>query len=100
MAITDKQLELFWDQRAGGFFFTSVDHPALIVRSKDPVDSAIPSGISVSAENLIYLDRHTEGDKYRDRLRRTLATIASLIDQAPAAAPRGAAAMAAFLDQP
>ena len=47
--ITDKQIELFWDEVAGGFFFTSKDHPSLIVRVKDPVDGAIPSGASVSA---------------------------------------------------
>ena len=59
--ITDKQIELFWDDAAGGFYFTSKDHPSLIVRVKDPVDSAVPSGTSVSAENLQYLANGLEG---------------------------------------
>jgi uncharacterized protein YyaL (SSP411 family) len=98
--ITDKQIELFWDERAGGCYFTSSDHQELIVRVKDPVDSAIPSGISVTAANLLYLSQHGIDRGYRPRLQATLQSITPLIRRAPAAAPRAAAVMAAYLDSP
>jgi uncharacterized protein YyaL (SSP411 family) len=97
--ITDKQLELFWDDKAGGFYFTSNDHPSLIVRSKDLVDSAIPSGISVAAENLMYLADHSTNEQYEMRLKETIQSIANMLDQSPSAAPRGAAVIANYLDR-
>ncbi len=97
--ITDKQVELFWDEAAGGCFFTSMDHPSLIVRVKDPVDSAIPSGMSVSAENLQYLAAEFEDAAYGDRLQQTLQSLVPLMRRAPAAAPRAAAVLAEYLDR-
>ncbi len=96
--ITDKQIELFWDDQAGGFFFTSRDHPELIVRVKDPVDSAVPSGVSMTAQNLLYLSQHGVDRGYSERLQATLQSITPLMRRAPAAAPRAAAVMAEFLD--
>ncbi len=97
-SITDTQLEWFWDESGGGFFFTSRDHPSLIVRVKDPVDSAVPSGTSVSAENLLYLSRESKQSTYRDRVEATLQSLGPLIRQAPAAVPRSAAVLAEFLE--
>ncbi|MEZ4582101.1 MAG: hypothetical protein R3A10_10775 [Caldilineaceae bacterium] len=39
----------------GGFFQTGVDHEALVVRRKDFIDNAIPSGNSLAAESLLRL---------------------------------------------
>src|SRR5206468_7741588 len=50
-AFTAKQIELFSDERGGGFFFTSNDHEALLARGKDITDNALPSGNSVAAHN-------------------------------------------------
>lgn len=96
--LTDTQIKLYWDDRSGGFFFTSSDHPSLIVRVKDPVDSAIPSGASVAAENLLFLSRQFPEADYRQRLEQTLKSFLPLLDRAPAAAPRAATIMAEFLD--
>ena len=98
--ITDKQIELFWDDQAGGFFFTSKDHPELIVRLKDPVDSATPSGISVTAENMLYLAEHGADHGYGPRLQATLQSLSPLMRRVPASAPRAAAVIAEFLDSP
>ena len=49
-------------QQAGGFFFTSDDHEALIVRSKPAFDGSIPSGNSVAARDLLRLYHYTERD--------------------------------------
>ncbi len=97
--ITDKQIQLFWDDTNGGFFFTSNDHPALVVRVKDPVDGAIPSGAAVAAENLLYLSRVTGEEVYQTKLRQTLQSIAPLLDRSPAGAPRTAAVLAEYISR-
>ncbi|MGB7343944.1 MAG: thioredoxin domain-containing protein [Pirellulaceae bacterium] len=96
--ITDRQIELFWDQESGGFYFTSSDHPALIVRTKDPVDGAIPSAGSVSAENLRYLAEHFPDANYDQRLVAMFQSMQPLFRQSPVAAPRMTAVLAAYLD--
>jgi hypothetical protein len=92
------QIDLFWDEPRGGFFFTSKDHEALLARSKDPADSALPSGNAVSAENLIYLAHAQNRPEYLDRAEKTLAAFAGQLHDAPAAMPRMAAALAVLLD--
>jgi uncharacterized protein YyaL (SSP411 family) len=67
VALTDSIIRHFWDASAGGFFFTSDDHEALIVRSKPAFDGSIPSGNSVAARNLLRLHHHTEKTDYLER---------------------------------
>lgn len=97
--ITDQQIERFWDEEAGGFYFTSDDHPSLIVRVKDPADGAIPSGNSVSLENLRYLAEQTGEESYRERHTETLVSLVPLLRRAPAAAPRAVAEMAEHFEE-
>ena len=93
--LMEEQIQWFWDENEGGFFFTASDHPESIVRLKNPVDSAVPSGISVSAENLLELIRQggafdTEVGKlsYSERLASTLRSVMPLVSRAPSAATR------------
>ena len=86
--LTDKQIELFWDDRDGGFFFTSKDHEGLIARSKGPSDGALPSGNSVSAENLLGLSRQLKVPKYREQAEKTIAARAGVLKEYPQAFPR------------
>ena len=83
-----KQDELFWDDIAGGYFYTSKDHEALLARSKKPIDSAIPAGNSISAGNLNYLAQQTNDDNYRRRAEQTVISAAPILEQIPTAAPR------------
>lgn len=64
---TDFMLTHFWDPKQGNLFFTSDDHEALIVRTKNLYDLAIPSGNSVAASNLIRLFQYTQKSVYVDR---------------------------------
>ena len=96
--LSDKQIELFWDEADGGFFFTSKDHASLIARLKDPVDGAIPSAASVSAENLMYLSEQFPEAGYGDRLERSLKSMLPMFRRAPAAIPRFAAVLAQHVD--
>lgn len=62
-ALTDEMLALFWDDDGGGLFFTA-DVGDLGVRTKDPYDSAIPSGNSEAAHVLLALSAATGEDAY------------------------------------
>ncbi|MDZ7700489.1 MAG: hypothetical protein U5R49_27370 [Deltaproteobacteria bacterium] len=55
--LTHTMLDLFWDTKDDGFFFTGRENQPLIARSKDSQDGAIPSGNSVAALNLLRLGR-------------------------------------------
>ncbi len=93
--LTQMQIELFWDDEHGGFYFTAEDHQSLIARAKDPVDNVRPSGVSVAANNLIYLARALDETDYLDRANATIQSSADLLVQSPASLTRlVAAAMA------
>ncbi|HSK72402.1 MAG TPA: hypothetical protein VK892_11935, partial [Pyrinomonadaceae bacterium] len=64
--LADTMLEEYWDEKEGGFFFTSSDHEELILRSKDYHDSATPSGNSAAADVLLKL-AHLVGDEKYER---------------------------------
>jgi uncharacterized protein YyaL (SSP411 family) len=66
LALTVVMVEEFWDQEAGGFFFTGKSHEDLIVRSKDFFDNATPSGNSVAALALLKLAVLSGEEKYRN----------------------------------
>ena len=56
--LTENVIRGFWDEKAGGFFFTSRDlHRDLPSRRKEIYDGALPSGNSVMLSNLLRLGR-------------------------------------------
>jgi uncharacterized protein YyaL (SSP411 family) len=59
LRLADLMKDLFWDEDAGGFFFTADDSEKLIMRTKEVYDGAIPSGNSIAALDLIRLGRLT-----------------------------------------
>ncbi len=59
LALNETMLELFWDNGAGGLYFTAHDQKELPVRKKEIYDGATPSGNSVAALNLLRLARIT-----------------------------------------
>lgn len=95
--LQEKQIELFWDEKNGGFFFTSNDHESLLARAKNPIDGARPSGISVSAHNLIYLGVMMKRSDFSEKCKATISGVANLLQQAPASAPRMLLAVEAYL---
>jgi uncharacterized protein YyaL (SSP411 family) len=96
--LTEKQIELFADNTGGGFFFTSSDHEALLARGKEIVDTAVPSGNSVSADNLIRLAVLQHKPEYLPRAAKTILAAAATLQSSPSSAPRMAAAVPALLD--
>ena len=83
--LADKMIEQFWDDEAGGFFFTGKSHERLIVRSKEWFDNATPSGNSVAALSLLRLSLLTANDDYRRRATTVLRLMADQVRRYPSA---------------
>ncbi|MDT4968688.1 MAG: uncharacterized protein QOJ64_3425 [Acidobacteriota bacterium] len=64
IVLVDSMISEFWDDEAGGFFFTGKSHERLIVRSKDYFDNASPAGNSVATEILLHLGTLTTNEDY------------------------------------
>ncbi len=58
-SLVDAMLEAFWSE-GDGFFFTPNDGEALITRSKDPYDQAVPSGASMANRALLRLGTYLD----------------------------------------
>jgi hypothetical protein len=85
-ALADILLKHFCDSDGGGFFYTADDHERLIVRAKDIIDNAAPSGNAVAATALLRLGKLTGDARYLDAAESTLRAAAGLMKQAPGAA--------------
>ena len=65
--LTNKMIDQFWDDESGGFFFTGQTHEQLIVRTKEWLDNATPSGNSLAAFALLRLSALIANDECRRR---------------------------------
>ncbi len=81
--LVDSMLARFWDVDKGGFFFTSDDHEALIIRAKPSVDASVPSGNSVALHDLLRLYHYTHRSVYLDRAEAMLRLFADAMAQQP-----------------
>jgi hypothetical protein len=78
----DAILEHFVDP-AGGFFDTSDDHEALLLRPKGVQDGAIPSGGAMAATVLLRLAEYTGEGRYADAAEAALAPLQTYMARAP-----------------
>jgi len=84
LRLNREQTAHFWDEAAGGFFFTPDDGEQLLVRQKDAHDGAVPSGNSVAMLNLLRLARMT-GDAHLERQAAQLGrALSGKVEQFPA----------------
>jgi hypothetical protein len=96
--LTDAQIELFWDEPVGGFFYTSTLHEKLIARSKLSTDNVTPSGNSVSAANLVVLAVALDKPEYLARAEKCIQSAGPILDEHPAAVTQMAVALAEWLE--
>ena len=75
--------EQFHDGERGGFYQTGVDHEQLVVRRKDFIDNAIPSGNSLAAEALLRLAALLGNDDYRKEAAQIVLTMKDLMARQP-----------------
>jgi uncharacterized protein YyaL (SSP411 family) len=91
--LADALLTHFEDPEAGGFFFTSHDHEALITRPKPGYDNATPSGNGVAAYALQRLGHLLGEGRYLDAALRCLRLFQPQLAQQPVAYPTLLAAL-------
>ena len=76
-------LEFFWDKTQGGFFFVSESVDKLLFRQKGLYDTALPSGNSIAALNLIRLSRLLMDKEFEKKADTLLKVFSGEILQAP-----------------
>ncbi len=98
--LADKMIDQFWDDEAGGFFFTGRTHEQLIVRSKEWLDNATPSGNSLAAFALLKLSTLTANDDYRRRATTVLRLMTNQMRRYPSAFGFALTALDFYLSSP
>ncbi len=93
-------LQHFPDREAGGFFFTSADHEALIHRSKVFGDDATPSGNGIAARVLLRMGHLLGEPRYLAAAERTLRAAWPALAQHPQAHVSLVTALEELLDPP
>lgn len=78
-------LDRFWDETAGGFYFTACDSEETLLRKKELYDGATPSGNSVAALNLFRLARLTASANLEEKANRTLEAFSGIVGKFPSA---------------
>ena len=82
-SLADTLLAEFEDRQAGGFWFTSHDHEALLQRQKPGPDNATPSGNGMAAQGLLRLG-HLAGElRYVEAAERAVRAFGGSIAQSP-----------------
>jgi len=97
IALMQVVLDHFADKKRGGFFYTADDHEALIVRSKDSTDNAVPSGNAMAATVLVRLGKLTGKQTYLDAAEATMQQAVGLMERAPSATAQMLLAVDLFL---
>ena len=79
--LTGVMFAQFHDAERGAFYQTGVDHEQLVVRRKDFIDNAIPSGNALAAESLIRLAALLGKEEYRREAETIVLTIKDALTQ-------------------
>lgn len=82
-SLTDTMNSLFWDDQNGGFYFTLANQKYLVVRTKNPYDSSLPSGNAVATNNLFILAQQLGKKDYLDKAEKTLQSFGGMMEQSP-----------------
>jgi uncharacterized protein len=82
-SLTKAMVTKFWDDKNGGFYFTSASLEAAMPRMKQVYDGAVPSGNSVALLNLVRLSRLTMDVTYEEMARKLTKAFSQEIQGAP-----------------
>ncbi|MGH9658961.1 MAG: thioredoxin domain-containing protein, partial [Bryobacteraceae bacterium] len=86
--LTEKQIALFADEKAGGFFSAAPGDASLVLRIKEDYDGAEPAGNSVAALNLLRLAQITDRKDFREHADRLLRAFSRRVAASPLTAPQ------------
>jgi uncharacterized protein YyaL (SSP411 family) len=98
--LIDVMLTAFWDDGAGAFFDTAVDHESLVVRPQDATDNAVPSGTSLAVDVLVRGGRLFDDERWTAIATRVFTKLAGVATRAPGAFGRLLAALDQSLAPP
>lgn len=84
--LTEKQIELFWNDKEN-FFFDSVADPSVIIRMRDKHDGAEPAGNSIAAHNLLRLGQLQNNPEYQKMARQLIESFSEVINKYPPSLP-------------
>jgi uncharacterized protein YyaL (SSP411 family) len=76
-------IDEFWDEEEGGFFFTGRSHEQLIVRAKDFLDNATPSGNSLACDVLLRHALLFGREEYVEIATRAIESILPVVERYP-----------------
>ena len=82
--LADIMINEFRDDK-GGFYDTGKTHERLVIRPKDVMDNAVPSGNSMAALALQRLGAYLDEKRYKDEAYRTLQLLGNTMGQQPRA---------------
>ncbi len=86
--LQQKQDDLFWDEKDGGYFSTAGQDPNLLLRLKEDYDGAEPSPNSVAALNLLRLAAMTDRPAWRAKAEKLFSVFGSQMKEVPATMPQ------------
>ena len=98
--IADALLDRFEDRAGGGFFFTSDDHEALLLRPKSGHDNATPAGNGVAALALATLGHWLSEARYLAAAERTVRAFGRELAERPGGSSSLLIALEACLNPP
>jgi uncharacterized protein len=84
--LTERQIELFWNDK-GGFFFDSVVDPSVKIRMRNTYDGAEPVGNSVASHNLLRLGQLQNNSQWLQMARQLVESFSEMINRYPPALP-------------
>jgi len=85
LSLNQVMIDLFWDDKHQGFFYSGKENEKLIKENKELYDGAMPSSNSVAALNLIRLGRITGDRKLERQAEETAGAFAKRIKAYPSA---------------
>ncbi len=80
-----QMINLFWDEKEGGFFFNPSDGEELILRQKEAYDGALPSANSIGCLDLVRLYHFTLDQEWQKKSESLLAAFSVEIQKRPGA---------------
>ena len=98
--LADQVMEFFWDEDEGVFFDTPKDGETLVLRPRDAMDNATPSGNSLAAELLFRASVHFGEDGFRRAAVRSIARETEAMKQFPNAFGRLLSVLSGILSPP
>jgi uncharacterized protein len=84
-ALTTQMIERFWDTDWEVFYDTSLEHSKLLIRPRDVLDNAVPSGGAVAAMALLRLSKLTGNSDYANKAEASMRALIPHMEQAPSA---------------